>query len=110
MCQISADFVGKQHYFWFFTFDPSIKQGVGYGKDFRPDKDPTMPKTISPPVTPANTSSIGRSAPFFIRMGLMVLSIVPRKIAHTARTLPQTVWSVQMSQITAGRSTDSGPT
>ena len=69
-----------------------------------------MPNTINPPTTPAKTSSIGRSTPFFINHGVMMLSMVPRKSVHAPSAIPQPLWSFQKSQITAGMSTGIGPT
>ena len=40
-----------------------------------PIKRPTIPKAIRPPITPARISRKGRSAPFFIRNGRIMLSM-----------------------------------
>ena len=53
-------------------------------------KSPMTPKAINPPITPANISSNGRSAPRLIKKGRKKLSNVPQTIDHTRSAVPQT--------------------
>lgn len=52
--------------------------------------NPTIPKAIRPPITPANIIRIGRSAPLLIKNGRMKLSEAPTIIDRITSTVPQT--------------------
>src|SRR5438046_464465 len=72
-------------------------------------KRPTTPKPINPPITPAISSSSGRSTPRLINTGFSTLSITVTNTVQTASVTPQPKLPVQNNQMTAGNSTNNGP-
>ena len=59
---------------------------------------PTTPKPIKPPITPAISSSSGKSTPRLIRSGFITLSITAMITVHTASAIPHATLPDQNSQ------------